>query len=234
MTLTLDPARPAGQRVVAVEVGGAPLDPERRYRVAVADYVANGGDGITAFRDGQMLVDAESGPLAAEILLQAVTAAGHHRPRGRRAHSHPAAAMTWRWSLVLAGVLLGAAGCGRYEEIARMPSPDGLIEAVVVEVETGAGNPYVYQVHLVTRGGAWQKGRERLVYSDPVRFRVTWADPRHLELCFDDAQIQPSPQRPDAEARSAARRTSWTSGSSSRRPIARRRPRGPRPRAPGS
>ena len=80
LTLTLDPARPAGQRVVAVEVGGAPLDPERRYRVAVADYVANGGDGITAFRDGQVLVDAESGPLAAEILLQAVTAAGTIAP----------------------------------------------------------------------------------------------------------------------------------------------------------
>ena len=104
--------------------------------------------------------------------------------------------MTWRWPLVLAGLLLGASGCGRYEEIARMPSPDGLIEAVVVEVETGAGNPYVYQVHLVARGGAWQKGHERLVYSDPVRFRVTWADPRHLELCFDDAQIQPAPHRP--------------------------------------
>jgi hypothetical protein len=105
--------------------------------------------------------------------------------------------MTWRWPLVLACVLLGASGCGRYEEIARMPSPDGLIEAVVVEVETGAGNPYVYQVHLVARGGAWQKGRERLVYSDPVRFRVTWVDPRHLELCFDDARILPGPQRPD-------------------------------------
>ena len=60
LTLTLDSARPAGQRVVAVEVGGAPLDPERRYRIAVADYVANGGDGITAFRDGQMVVDAEA------------------------------------------------------------------------------------------------------------------------------------------------------------------------------
>ena len=80
VTLTLDPSRPAGQRIVAVEVGGAPLDPERRYRVAVPDYVANGGDGITAFRDGRVVVDAESGPLAAEILLQAVAAAGTIAP----------------------------------------------------------------------------------------------------------------------------------------------------------
>ena len=44
------------------------------------DYVANGGDGITAFREGQMIVDAESGPLAAEVLLQAVAAAGTIAP----------------------------------------------------------------------------------------------------------------------------------------------------------
>jgi 2',3'-cyclic-nucleotide 2'-phosphodiesterase (5'-nucleotidase family) len=80
LTLTLDPSRPAGQRVVAVEVGGAPLEAERRYQVAVVDYVANGGDGITAFREGRMIVDAESGPLAAEVLLQAVVAAGTVAP----------------------------------------------------------------------------------------------------------------------------------------------------------
>jgi 2',3'-cyclic-nucleotide 2'-phosphodiesterase (5'-nucleotidase family) len=66
--------------VVAVEVGGAPLDAARRYQVAVVDYVANGGDGITAFREAQMIVDAESGPLAAEVLLQAVAAAGTIAP----------------------------------------------------------------------------------------------------------------------------------------------------------
>jgi 5'-nucleotidase len=80
VTLTLDPARPAGQRVVAMEVGGVPLDPARRYRVAVPDYVAHGGDGITAFRDGTVLVDAESGPLVAEVLLQAVASAGTIAP----------------------------------------------------------------------------------------------------------------------------------------------------------
>jgi hypothetical protein len=105
--------------------------------------------------------------------------------------------MSRRWSLVLAGMVLGVCGCGRYEEIARLPSPDGQVEAVVVEVEAGGGNPYVYQLHLVARGSAWQKGRERLIYTDPVRFRLSWADPRHLELCFDDAHIYPGPNRPD-------------------------------------
>jgi 5'-nucleotidase len=74
LRVSFDPTRPAGQRVVAVEVGAAPLDPERRYTAAVADYVARGGDGITALRDARVLVDAASGPLLADILLQAVAA----------------------------------------------------------------------------------------------------------------------------------------------------------------
>ena len=60
--------------------------------------------------------------------------------------------MSWRRAVVLASVLLGAAGCGRYEEILRVPSPDGVVEAVVVEVEAGGGNPFAYQVHVVARG----------------------------------------------------------------------------------
>ena len=74
LRVRFDPARPAGQRVVAVEVGGAPLDPARRYTTAVADYVARGGDGITALRDARVVVDASHGPLLADILLEAVAA----------------------------------------------------------------------------------------------------------------------------------------------------------------
>jgi hypothetical protein len=97
--------------------------------------------------------------------------------------------MSWRRSVLLVAALLGATGCGHYAEIARVPSPDGLVEAVVVEVEAGGGNPFVYQLHLVARGAAWRKGHERLSYTDPIRFRVAWLDARHLELCYDAARI---------------------------------------------
>jgi len=104
--------------------------------------------------------------------------------------------MTWRPAVALAVLLLGISGCGRYEEIARLSSPDGRVDAVVVEVDAGAGNPFVYRLYVVPRGGAWRKGGERVSYSDPVSFRVTWADARHLELCYDDARFYPAPERP--------------------------------------
>lgn len=73
LTVTFDPARPAGQRIVSIDVGGASLDPERRYTAAVIDYIAAGKDGLDAFLKARVLVDAMSGPLLADLLLQAVT-----------------------------------------------------------------------------------------------------------------------------------------------------------------
>jgi hypothetical protein len=103
--------------------------------------------------------------------------------------------MTWRWAVALALLMASVSGCGRYEEIARFPSPDDRVDAVVVEVDAGAGNPFVYRLYVVPRGGAWRKGGERASYSDPVRFRVAWTDARHLELCYDDARFYPTPER---------------------------------------
>jgi 2',3'-cyclic-nucleotide 2'-phosphodiesterase (5'-nucleotidase family) len=84
LTVTYDPSQPPGQRVVAMTVGGAPVDPQRRYTAAVVDYIASGKDGLTALRDGRVLVEAMSAPLLAEILLQAVTTQGKIAPQADR------------------------------------------------------------------------------------------------------------------------------------------------------
>jgi 5'-nucleotidase len=81
LTVTYDPAQPAGQRVVAMTVGGAPLDPARRYTAAVIDYIAAGKDGLTALRDGRVLIEAMNAPLLADILLQAVTTQARIAPQ---------------------------------------------------------------------------------------------------------------------------------------------------------
>ncbi|MGX7927309.1 bifunctional metallophosphatase/5'-nucleotidase [Tsuneonella sp. HG094] len=69
--MTLDPARPAGQRVVAATFRGQPLDPAARYRVTVNNFIAGGGDGFTVLEQG---TDVTVGPLdldAIEAYLRA-------------------------------------------------------------------------------------------------------------------------------------------------------------------
>jgi 2',3'-cyclic-nucleotide 2'-phosphodiesterase (5'-nucleotidase family) len=78
---TYDPRRPRLDRVVTLEVGGAPAEAARMYTVAIVDYVAGGGDGITALADAPVLVDAASGPALAQVVLEAITARGTILPR---------------------------------------------------------------------------------------------------------------------------------------------------------
>jgi 5'-nucleotidase len=80
LRVAYDPRRPLLQRVVRLEVGGAPADPARMYTVATVDYIAGGGDGITALRDARELVDAVSGPQLAQVVLEAITAKGTISP----------------------------------------------------------------------------------------------------------------------------------------------------------
>jgi 2',3'-cyclic-nucleotide 2'-phosphodiesterase (5'-nucleotidase family) len=76
LTLTFDPGRPPGQRVVRVVVGGQPLEPERRYTLATNSYVARGGDGYAMLATARPLVFPEEGPGLAETLVNAIERAG--------------------------------------------------------------------------------------------------------------------------------------------------------------
>ncbi|HEY3561761.1 MAG TPA: bifunctional metallophosphatase/5'-nucleotidase [Kribbella sp.] len=49
VSYTYDTSKPVGQRIVAVTIDGAPLDPSRNYRVAALAYTLIGGDGTTVF-----------------------------------------------------------------------------------------------------------------------------------------------------------------------------------------
>jgi len=53
-----DLARPAGERIVAITLDGVPIDPARRYRVVVNNYLASGGDGLSGFKAGTDVLDA--------------------------------------------------------------------------------------------------------------------------------------------------------------------------------
>ncbi|HEU4705105.1 MAG TPA: bifunctional metallophosphatase/5'-nucleotidase [Sphingomicrobium sp.] len=53
-----DLSRPRGRRIVAMTLGGRPLDPLRSYRVTVNNFLASGGDGFTVLAEGRDRVDA--------------------------------------------------------------------------------------------------------------------------------------------------------------------------------
>ena len=59
MSYVFERARPAGQRVVEVRVGGQPLDPARLYSVATNDFLADGGDGFAVFKLGRQRRDTQ-------------------------------------------------------------------------------------------------------------------------------------------------------------------------------
>ena len=55
---------------------------------------------------------------------------------------------------LLVALLSGCAQDARWDEVARVASPDGHLEAVLSESSGGATTPFVYQVHIVEAGGA--------------------------------------------------------------------------------
>jgi 2',3'-cyclic-nucleotide 2'-phosphodiesterase (5'-nucleotidase family) len=69
VAINIDPGRPPGGRILSITVGGAPLQPERIYRVATNDFLARGGDNYAAFRDARPIMPVEdSPPLANEVM----------------------------------------------------------------------------------------------------------------------------------------------------------------------
>ncbi|WP_049822023.1 ExeM/NucH family extracellular endonuclease, partial [Arthrobacter sp. H41] len=52
VSYTYDPALERGSRITSVTIDGAPLDPERAYRVGTFSFLAQGGDNFTAFTGG--------------------------------------------------------------------------------------------------------------------------------------------------------------------------------------
>ena len=70
--MTTTDANATGRRILSVSVEGSPLDPARRYRVAVPDFVARGGDGYSALAASPTLVSGEEGPGLMEIVADAL------------------------------------------------------------------------------------------------------------------------------------------------------------------
>lgn len=69
-------ARPPGQRVTTIRIGGEEFDPAASYRVATNDFMYRGGDGYSVFADGTVIVSAADGNLMASEVMAYVRAKG--------------------------------------------------------------------------------------------------------------------------------------------------------------
>ena len=56
-TYAVEMSKPAGSRVSDIRLAGKPIEPDERYRVVVNNYLASGGDGLTAFAAGTDISD---------------------------------------------------------------------------------------------------------------------------------------------------------------------------------
>jgi 5'-nucleotidase len=50
-------SKPAGSRVVGMRLNGKPIDPAGHYRVVLNNYLAAGGDSLSAFTAGTDITD---------------------------------------------------------------------------------------------------------------------------------------------------------------------------------
>ncbi|MFO0991739.1 MAG: bifunctional UDP-sugar hydrolase/5'-nucleotidase [Hyphomicrobiales bacterium] len=81
LAFTYDPAKPPGQRVTAVTIAGAPLDPAKTYTLATNDYMLGGGDGYTAFKDAKIILNARDAKLLANDVMVYVREKGEIAPK---------------------------------------------------------------------------------------------------------------------------------------------------------
>jgi 5'-nucleotidase len=79
LTYAWHAGRPHGERIVpdSLRLDGTRIDPQRRYRVTVNDYLANGGDGFRMLRDAP---HRRGGPLDADALADYLRARAGGEP----------------------------------------------------------------------------------------------------------------------------------------------------------
>jgi 5'-nucleotidase/UDP-sugar diphosphatase len=76
LNYAFDVAAEAGARVSEVMVGGAPLEADKLYTVAVNDYIVGGGDGYAALGGGRIVTDGPTGSLVANDVMAYVEKLG--------------------------------------------------------------------------------------------------------------------------------------------------------------
>lgn len=76
LTFSYDPKAAVGSRVVSLDIGGKPVDPAAKYKVASNDFMFTGGDGYAALGRGTTLIGQTDGTLMANVVMAYVRRIG--------------------------------------------------------------------------------------------------------------------------------------------------------------
>jgi 2',3'-cyclic-nucleotide 2'-phosphodiesterase (5'-nucleotidase family) len=76
LEIEADVSRPAGNRILSIKVGGAPLDTSKTYSVATNDFMARGGDDYIAFRDAKLVLPPNDSPMVAYEVIDYIKSIG--------------------------------------------------------------------------------------------------------------------------------------------------------------
>ncbi len=76
LEIEADVSRPAGNRILSIKVGGAPLDMNKAYSVATNDFMARGGDDYIAFRDAKLVLPPDDSPMVAYEVIDYIKSIG--------------------------------------------------------------------------------------------------------------------------------------------------------------
>jgi 5'-nucleotidase len=99
MKFTYDAGKPAGNRVTRIEVNGQPIQSDKSYTMALNAYLLGGGDGYD-LKGAEVVVDPEGGPVAPDVVMEAVRKAGTIAPQVEgRITPAQSISRTWRMPL---------------------------------------------------------------------------------------------------------------------------------------
>jgi 2',3'-cyclic-nucleotide 2'-phosphodiesterase (5'-nucleotidase family) len=79
LRIEYDTQRPVGQRILSIAAGGAPLAPDKIYRIATNDFLARGGDDYASFAASEPLVPLDDAPLLTNEVMVYLRALGTAR-----------------------------------------------------------------------------------------------------------------------------------------------------------
>jgi len=78
LNFIFDPSRPAGERVLEIEIAGETVDYNKNYLLATNDFMAAGGDGYTMFQESAIVQEAGS---LEEVVMDYISKRGIVNPK---------------------------------------------------------------------------------------------------------------------------------------------------------